>query len=100
MSIAITIYSKSAFKEFVLPAGVNRRLALRIESRKFRIEEDVAVLLENIGGKWRFLSSDEINSVKLPLCKIENAGYDLKEGDSLSLRTRYGERLAVMVSEK
>lgn len=100
MSIAITIYSESAFKEFVLPAGVNRRLALRIESRKFRIEEDVAVLLENIGGKWRFLSSDEINSVKLPLCKIENAGYDLKEGDSLSLRTRYGERLAVMVREK
>ena len=61
MSIVITIYSKSAFKEFVLPAGSNKRLALRIESRKFRIEEDVAVLLENIGGSWRFLSSEEVN---------------------------------------
>ncbi|SHH41222.1 type VII secretion protein EssC, C-terminal domain-containing protein [Butyrivibrio fibrisolvens DSM 3071] len=101
MSIVITIYSKSAFKEFVLPAGSNKRLALRIESRKFRIEEDVAVLLENIGGSWRFLSSDEVNQLKLPLCQIDNYdGCDLKEGDSLSLRTRYGERLAVMVREK
>ena len=101
MSIVITIYSKSAFKEFVLPAGINRRLALRIESRKFRIEEDVAVLLDNIGGSWRFLYSNEVNQLKLPLCQIDNYdGYALKEGDSLSLRTRYGERLAVMVREK
>ena len=101
MSIVITVYSKSAFKEFVLPVGSNRRLALRLESRKFRIEEDVAVLLENIGGNWRFISSDEVNQLKLPICRIESYnGYDLKEGDSLSLRTRYGERLALMVREK
>ena len=101
MSIVITIYSKSAFKEFILPAGVNRRLSLRIESRKFRIEEDVAVLLENISGNWRFISLYDKISSKLPLCSIDNYdGCDLKEGDSLSLRTRYGERLAVMVKEK
>jgi len=93
MSVVFSVYSKSAFKEFVLPAGNNTEIVLLLEHYMFQIHEDVELKLEIMDGNWYFQDMQE-------RIYINDKDYDrtpIKNHDSYTLVTMHKEILAIMV---
>lgn len=59
MSVILSVYSKNAFKEFVLPAENDTEVTLLLEHSMFQIRKDIALKLEVLDGKWYFQEMDE-----------------------------------------
>lgn len=57
MSIVLSAYSETAYKEFLLPAANDLRVSLSIRRDVFGLEEDLVLNLENEDGVW-FLAPD------------------------------------------
>ena len=51
MSVILSVYSKNAFKEFVLPAENDTEVTLLLEYSMFQIRKDIALKLEVLDGK-------------------------------------------------
>ncbi|MDO5131589.1 MAG: type VII secretion protein EssC, partial [Eubacteriales bacterium] len=58
MSIVLMIYSRSACREYVLPAIHNEEFFLAIDSAVFGLGIDSSIHLEEARGKWFFLSEE------------------------------------------
>ena len=59
MSIVLSVYSKNAFKEFVLPAVNNTEVTLLLEHYIFQIRSDIQLKLEVLDGEWYFQDMEE-----------------------------------------
>ena len=59
MSVILSVYSKSALKEFVLPAVNNTELSLLLEGSVFQVQEDIELKLEVLSGEWYFQDTGE-----------------------------------------
>ena len=57
MSVVLSVYSQSAYKEFVLPAIHNAETVLVIDRRVFHLKDSIELRLEEMDGKWTFLQS-------------------------------------------
>ncbi len=95
MSIVLSAYSKSAFKEFVLPAVNNTEITLLLEHYVFQIQEDIALRLEVLDGEWHFQEIPE----RIHVGNVDYDGKTLENGDTYSLVTENSETLALMVQE-
>lgn len=92
MSVILSIFSKSAFKEFVLPAVNNTEVSLLLEHFVFQIKEDIELKLETLDGKWFFQGEQKIH--------INSQDYDgkcLENQDTYSFTSKNGENIAIMV---
>lgn len=92
MSVVLSIYSQSAYKEFVLPAIHNAETVLVIDRKIFGLQENLELRLEEIDQKWSFLQSPgsiiETNGDSEPDLRLKNlANYRLKsvKGEVLSI---------------
>ena len=54
MNIVLSVYSRNAYKEFVLPAVVNTRTTLVVRRDVFGLAENLNLNLENEDGIWFF----------------------------------------------
>ena len=59
MSVVLMIYSRSACREFVLPALHNEEYSLKIDSEIFGLYQDVSLRMEENRGEWYFLADDQ-----------------------------------------
>ena len=94
MSVVLSVYSKSAFQEYVLPAVNNTDAAVLIDKGLFRLHQDVVLNLEILDGCWRFSGGD------YGVFKGDKAydGESLCHDDIFLIRTRYEEALSITVS--
>lgn len=61
MSIVISVYSQSAYCEFLLPAVNNTDWGIVLKKSVFDIPEDVALALEVINHEWFLKNTEECN---------------------------------------
>jgi len=94
MSVALTIYSNRVIKEYILPQDADSIFKVHIDHSFFEIKEDITALLENISGKWYFKVSRNESTFKFENYNSEN----LNVGDVITIRTRYGEKIVVIVN--
>lgn len=93
MSVIFSVYSKSAWKEFVLPAVNNTELSLLLECSVFQVQEDIELKLEVLNGQWYFQDMEE----QLHINGNNYDGSALKNQDSYTLVSKSGEVFAVLV---
>jgi len=93
MSVVLSIYSKSAFKEFLLPAVNNTEITLSLEHSVFQIQEDIELKLEVLDGGWYFQTMEE----QLYRNGNEYDGKALENQDSYKLISKNNEILAILV---
>lgn len=93
MSVVLSIYSKSAFKEFVLPAVNNTEITLLLEHSVFQIQEDIELKLEVLDGGWHFQDMEE----RIHINGNDYKGKILNNQDSYTLVSKNNEILAILV---
>ena len=59
MSVVLSVYTSSAFRDYLLPAVNNSNYDLILKGRIFALEEDIVLKLEIIDGAWSLLGSEE-----------------------------------------
>jgi len=93
MSVVLSIYSKSAFKKFLLPAVNNTEITLVLEHVIFQILEDIELKLEVLNGYWHFQDMKE----RIHINENDYDGKKLENQDSYTLVSQNGEVLAILV---
>ena len=58
MSVVISIYSKHAYKEYMLPAINNTEYTLVVDRHLFHLKESLLLKMEVLDGVWSFLSGN------------------------------------------
>lgn len=96
MSIVLSVYSKSAFKEFVLPAINNDDTTIIIDKDLFRLRQDVVLKLEVIENCWMF--TDSRNSIARGSVPYNRE--QLRNDDIFLVNTPYEEQISITVSEQ
>ena len=94
MSIVLSVYSKNAFKEFVLPAVNNTEVTLLLEHYIFQIRSDIQLKLEVLDGEWYFQDMEE----RIYANSKGYGGNSLADQDTYTLVSKNKEELAIMVS--
>ncbi|MBQ9065527.1 MAG: FHA domain-containing protein [Blautia sp.] len=64
MGIMITVYTTSAYQEYLLPSEKNIDHKVILKHTYFGLKDDLAVSLENLGGQWRICPSDDYEVFK------------------------------------
>ena len=57
MNIVLSVYTKSAFKEYILPSLNNSDYSIVLYKDYFHIHEDVCLELEILDYEWKFKSN-------------------------------------------
>ena len=98
MSYILSVYSKQAFKECLLPAINNADYRLNIQKELFGLMEEQEIPMEIIDGKWRF---EQMSNVRLyyTATKKEYFGEVIKDEDVFSFVTNCGEQISIIVRE-
>lgn len=98
MSVTISVYSRFAFKEFLLPATDNTNESLILKRDVFQLPETMEILLEVIDGKWRFTKSGKYEIV-YTASKANYDGAALSDGNLFSIYLPEGGSVSVLVKE-
>ncbi len=108
MSVVLMIYSRSACREFVLPAVRNEEFIVSISSAVFGLRQDTALHMEENRGSWYFLPDESytVYGVEDSMnvqdsARGDSRGRNLKliDGANYTLDMQ-GERVAVVVRFK
>lgn len=97
MSVVLSVYSQSAYKEFVLPAIHNAETVLVIDRRVFHLKDSIELRLEEMDGKWTFLQSPHY---EIKENSETDSGGRLKDQATYSLWSELGDFLPVIVQMK
>lgn len=95
MSIVISVYSKNAFKEYLLPSLNNTDYSIMLEKEYFKTKYDIAVNLEVLDEKWR-IKSGRYKIYKKDENYIEHT---LCNHDVITMETSYNETISLIISE-
>ncbi len=96
MSYVLTVYSQSAYKDFLLPAVIDANYTISLNKELFQLAENTALELENLGGRWQIMPNSKYKLVYTD--NRQNAfGQELQNNDILSLTASQGERITVIV---
>lgn len=96
MSFVISVYSRNAFKEYLLPPLNNADYAVMLHKNFFHIKSDVKIRLEVIDEKWKFLPDSHYQVRKNRQPYFNHA---LADQDILGITTASREELTVIVKE-
>ena len=98
MSVVLSIYSQSAYKEFVLPAIHNAETTLTIDKNLFRLQENIELCLEEMNREWKILESsayriagNQNGEEGCPLLNLANYRIESKCGEMLSAIVQFKE---------
>ena len=96
MGCVLTVYSKSAYKKYLLPAVRDANYSIILFKDLFRISGDVKVELENTSGAWRILPG--AYSLAYTDTRKNAVGQTLRDSDVFSLTLRGGDQVTVVVT--
>ena len=97
MGYILTVYSRHAYKEYLLPAEQNIDYKITLFKELFQLREDIVLRMENTGGEWRVLP-DEWYTLTYTAAGRESAfEQPLRDSDICSLMTDSGEKITVIV---
>lgn len=96
MSVRLTVYSNTAFKDYLLPAVNNANYTLKIESELFLLSQDMELSMEILDGVWHFEDCD--GSISYLNTKESYLGEALKSDDIFSVK-KNGDNVSVIVYE-
>lgn len=96
MGIVLSVYSKKAFKEFLLPSLNNADYVITLEKRYFQLQDNVILKLEVMDEKWSIKPDFRYQLVK---DGRNYAGHTLENQDILMLTDNYGENISLIVKE-
>lgn len=95
MGLVLSVYTKSSFKEFILPSVNNSDYNITIRRDYFHIQEDIVLNLEVLGDEWflregggYFISGEDTYGKKI-----------LQDKAVYKLRSVYEEELSLIVKE-
>lgn len=94
MSVVLSVYTSSAFRDYLLPAVNNSNYELILKGRIFALEEDIVLKLEIIDGTWSLLSSDVYR-----FANEKEEKRRLTNGDIFNVETLEKESISCMVRE-
>ncbi len=94
MSVVLSVYTSSAFRDYLLPAVNNSNYDLILKGRIFALEEDIVLKLEIIDGAWSLLGSEEYS-----IADEKKERRQLKHGDIFIVETLVKENISCMVRE-
>lgn len=97
MSVVLSVYSQSAYKEFVLPAIHNAETVLVIDRRVFHLKDSIELRLEEMDGNWTFLQSSHYEITEN---SETDSGNNLKDQATYILRSELDDFLPVIVQMK
>jgi len=96
MGYVLTIYSRHAYKEYLLPAETNINYKIVLFKELFQLSEDIVLEMENTDGGWKFLRGKAYS-----LTRTDNhqdvIGELLQNNDIYSLVSHSGEKVTVIV---
>ncbi|MBQ3281489.1 MAG: FHA domain-containing protein [Eubacterium sp.] len=96
MGIIISVYSKNAFREYILPAADNTDHTITIGRRYFSIGNDLKIGMEVLSGEWYIKASDDYSVRGL---EAEHGRYRLKTGSIISVTDRDGDDFRLISRE-
>ena len=100
MSMVLSIYTKDAFKEFLLPSLNNADYTITFYRDYFHLQEDIQLRLEILDGIWRIQPDTHYQVIKDQGQHRENyKGKQLRDGDILRLQTNFMENMSVIVKD-
>ena len=97
MSVVLSVYSQSAYKEFVLPAIHNAETVLVIDRRVFHLKDSIELRLEEMDGNWTFLQSPHYEITEN---SETDSGSSLKDQATYILKSELDDFLPVIVQMK
>ena len=97
MSYVLSVYSKKAFKEFLLPSEDNTDYELVLHKNYFMLQSDMILQMDVIDHEWK-IKQDSI-------CYIQRNGKQyheeiLRDKDVLLIQTHDHEQISIIVKEK
>ena len=96
MSVILSVYSKDAFKEFLLPATDNADFTMTLDRELFALSENVDVSLEIIDGDWRICNSNQFK-IRWKTKKTQRKDI-LQDGDVLTLKLPDENEISIVVN--
>lgn len=94
MNIVLSVYSRNAYKEFVLPAVVNTRTTLVVRRDVFGLAENLNLNLENEDGIWFFAQDNNPGLVD----PQNRERHELRDGDHFLYQSN-GQTVVYLVVE-
>ena len=98
MSYILSIYSRHAFKECLLPAINNADYGINIEKELFGLTQEYEIPMEIIDEKWRFAENQQGQFYYTALKQVYK-GESIKHGDVFSLTIGLEEQISIIVKE-
>lgn len=97
MSLVLSVYSKKAFKEFLLPSINNADYELVLRKDYFHLLEDVVLQMDIIEEEWKIGGNIKYSIRKN---KQNYSGEPLQNMDVLLIQTVNQEQISIIVKEK
>ncbi len=95
MSTVLSVYTKKAFCEFLLPALNNADDEIVLKKNVFGFESDVVLQLEVVDSKWYLKETEDYTFEKQ-----RGSGDQMEDGDIIAVNGVGGEKISVIVAEK
>lgn len=95
MSYILSVYSISAFKEFLLPAIDNADSAVVVSKSVFALEQEITLWLEVLDGQWYIKNTDI--PIAYRVSREKYMGQSLSDGDLLTITLGEGQILNIIV---
>ena len=97
MNTVLAIYSKEAFREYILPSEINADYAIKVSKEHFNLKKDIELKFEVINGVWELQSASNCQIS----CKTGNEDhFYLRNQDILQICTQDRERFSIIVREE
>lgn len=94
MSLVLSVYSKGAFKEYILPSLNNSDYSIVLYNDYFQIAEDFKLELEVLDNEWKFKKN---SGYTINIGDAVYKGETLTDSDILQIKTRNNEDISIIV---
>lgn len=97
MNTVLAIYSKEAFREYILPSEMNADYAIKVPKEHFNLKKDIELKFEVINGLWELQNASNCQ-VSYKTGKEDQ--FYLRNQDVLQICTQDRERFSIIVREE
>ena len=94
MNIVLSVYTKGAFKEYILPSLNNSDYSIVLYNDYFQIAEDIHLNLEVLDNEWKFKNNSGYT------INVGDSVYDgktLKDNDIVQIKTKNNEDISIII---
>ena len=95
MGLMLSLYTRNAFEEVVLPALDNANFSFQIDAERYALEESIEIRLEVMDNEWRIFRNTEFDLLRMDEDCFEQA---IHNGDILRMRLHDGRIITIAVT--